>query len=508
MIRRILGTISAFILVLAIVSTAVASNGTQIGTVGAKSTAMGSAFRGLSDDWSAGFFNPAGITQFGKWNIGLSAGFIMPRGSYQAYPYPAFPSPAHVTDKVDASAQNFLVPALGVFYKATEKLSVGLSVYAPFGLGTEWDLFKVPAGFGVPSAISKEKESFSDHQVIDIQPTAAYKFSEKLSIGLGVSYITGKMTIDQVLLPLNPLLANMTAINGGLAMISAMDPRVPSSLTWSSDFNRLIAESNLDGSGTAYGANLGILFKPLEKLSIGVSGRYCTDLKLKGDMKTKVTLPLNAANYQALTTAAADVAALDPASSALLTQAAGAFSGHPYVDQEVKDIEADLPLPWTIGAGIAFKPSCCWTITADASMTNWEAWDKIEIMKNGAKLNELELFWKNTLEIGAGVEFKAVKMEGSELFLRAGGYTVDSPVPNTTMNPTLLDPTRRYVATAGIGFCMGKVSVDVAFEHVFFGDKDIPASEYNIGAEGYPLNYAGMYKFNANVITLATTISL
>jgi hypothetical protein len=41
-----------------------------------------------------------------------------------------------------------------------------------------------------------------------------------------------------------------------------------------------------------------------------------------------------------------------------------------------------------------------------------------------------------------------------------------------------------------------------------FKEKDILASEYNIGAEGFPLNYAGKYNFNANVITLATTISL
>jgi len=55
---------------------------------------------------------------------------------------------------------------------------------------------------------------------------------------------------------------------------------------------------------------------------------------------------------------------------------------------------------------------------------------------------------------------------------------------------------------------MGKISVDVAFEHVIFGEKDIPASEYEIGAEGYPTNFAGKYNFNANVITIATTIKL
>jgi hypothetical protein len=77
------------------------------------------------------------------------------------------------------------------------------------------------------------------------------------------------------------------------------------------------------------------------------------------------------------------------------------------------------------------------------------------------------------------------------------------------MNPTLLDPTRRYIATAGIGLTFGKISIDLAFEHVFFGDKDIPASEYVFDPEkGYAENYAGKYKFNANVFTLATTINL
>lgn len=510
MIRRILVTLSAVILVLALVSTAVASNGTQIGTVGAKSTAMGSAFRGLSDDWSAGFFNPAGITQFGKWNIGASAGLIMPRGSYQAYPYPMLPSPALVTGPVDATAKNFVVPALGVFYKATEKLSVGLSVYAPFGLGTEWDLFKIPAGYGNAKAISKEKESYSDHQVIDIQPTVAYKFSEKLSIGAGFSYIWGKMTLDQVNLAVNPvsLPANWALVSMVPVLMGGTTP-----WAWNSDQNRIIAETNLDGDGTAIGGNVGLLFKPSEKISIGLSGRFSSDLKLKGDMTQTIAYPGDLAKYQTLVALATALAASgDPvkmAQAAQLQTAAGVFSGA-NVPTTFKNISANLPLPWTIGAGIALKPTSRWTLTADASLSNWSAWDEIVIDKGTeAGTDKMLENWKNTLELGAGLEFKAVQKEGSELFLRAGGYTVDSPVPNATMNPTLLDPARRYVATAGVGLTMGKVSIDFAFEHVFFGDKDIPASEYVFDpAKGYAENYAGIYKFNANVFTIATTISL
>lgn len=482
-----------------------ASNGTQIGTVGAKSTSMGSAFRGLADDWSAAYFNPAGITQFGKWNIGASAGIIMPRGSYQAYPYPAYPSPALTTNNVDATAKNFLIPALGIFYKATEKLSVGLGVFAPFGLGTEWDFFSIPANYGNTNAISKEKESFSDHQAIDIQPTIAYKFSDKLSVGLGLKYTWGKMTIDQVMLPLTSAIIYgetqgtipMPMINALLAGIGGVSQLLQTPL----DPNRLIVEESLDGDGSAYGGNVGILFKPIEKLSIGLSGRFSTALKLKGSFKLTAGMP----NFQNEVAVMLGAKQIDAATAGLLNSK---FNGTNLSMVDIDDIEADLPLPWTIGGGIAFRPCTRWTITADASLTNWKSWDKIVLEQNGTEINELPLNWKNTMEVGAGVQFKAVQKEGSELFLRAGGYTVDSPVPNSNMNPTILDPARRYIVTAGIGFCIGKINIDFAYERVMFDNKDIPASEYNMGPEGYPMNYAGKYKFNANVITIATTLSL
>ena len=108
MSRRILSVL----MLLALVSSVFASNGTQIGTVGAKSTAMGSAFRGLADDWSAAYFNPAGATQFGKWEIGFSAGMIMPRGSYEAYLYPVAPFAGMKTGAVDATI-NFDAPTQG-----------------------------------------------------------------------------------------------------------------------------------------------------------------------------------------------------------------------------------------------------------------------------------------------------------------------------------------------------------------------------------------------------------
>lgn len=516
MSRRILSVL----MLLALVSSVFASNGTQIGTVGARSTAMGSAFRGLADDWSTVYYNPAGATQFGKWEIGFSAGMIMPRGSYEAYPYPAAPFTGMKSGAVDATARNFLVPALGIFYKPCEKWTVGLGVYAPNGLGTEWDLFDTPAGYG-PSAMTKEKELYSDHQVIDIQPTVAYKVTDKFSVGLGVKYTWGKMVMDQVAFPYNPLLersevapgiimSSWEQINAGLSQIHVLDPRVPANLPWNEDWNRLIATSNLDGSGSAFGANLGLLYKVSDKLSVGLSGRYSTDLKLKGSMKTLLILPTNASYMQALGLASQDVAAMDPAKAAKLMEAAGAFSGQPYPDatEDIDGIEADLPLPWVAGIGVAYKPICKLTLTADVSLTNWSAWDEVEVKKGDDVLQTLLLDWENTMEIGVGAEYLAWDAGCKKLFVRLGGYTVPSPVPDETMNPTLLDPNTRTVVTGGLGLHMGKLAVDLAYENVMFGEKDI--TEYNPvdSPDGMYENFAGKYNFHANVFTLAVSYSI
>jgi opacity protein-like surface antigen len=100
-------------------------------------------------------------------------------------------------------------------------------------------------------------------------------------------------------------------------------------------------------------------------------------------------------------------------------------------------------------------------------------------------------------------------MDSKKLFLRAGGYTVPTPVPDESMNPTLLDPNTRTIATLGVGLVMGKVTVDLAYERVMFGDKDLAASAYVFNAtKGYQENFPGKYSFNANVFTLGVGLSL
>ena len=60
------------------------SNGLSLNGVGSRASAMGTAYVGLADDWSAVFFNPAGLIQMKEDNLSLFITNIMPSGTYKS----------------------------------------------------------------------------------------------------------------------------------------------------------------------------------------------------------------------------------------------------------------------------------------------------------------------------------------------------------------------------------------------------------------------------------------
>jgi long-chain fatty acid transport protein len=313
--------------------------------------------------------------------------------------------------------------------------------------------------------------------VIDVQPTFAYKISDKISVGLGVSYVWGKMTIDQVKLLPNPVFA-VPALNGLAPYLNG-------------DQTRVIVENNLEGDGSTFGFNGGLLFNITDKFSIGLSGRYMLDLKLKGTMAQTIA-GMNEPEILATLNAI-------PAANLGLTEAekqqllAMYLPGNTSVED---DVEAELPLPMTIGGGLAFKVTPKLTLTADVSYTDWKSWDDIVVTVEGTEETvTMREDWSNTIEMGAGAEFLATK----KLAVRAGYYTADTPVPDETMNPTILDPNRRHVITGGLGLNLGNWEFNLAGEYVLFGDKTV--DEYGFDDRGIAENYAGLYQFKATVIT-------
>jgi len=146
-------------------------------------------------------------------------------------------------------------------YQITNDLVAGFGVYNPYGLGTEW-----PANWSGRFITTKV-----DLQTFFFTPTLAYKFGDKFSLGVGMNYATGKVTLKSVL----------------------SDPFDPH------------ANVSIEANGTGIGWNVGALYKASNELSIGVS--YRSQVKIDangtatfdpfrsvypaGDVSSSLTLP-------------------------------------------------------------------------------------------------------------------------------------------------------------------------------------------------------------------------
>jgi long-chain fatty acid transport protein len=134
---------------------------------------LGNAYAGsaaVADNASTIYYNPAGMTQLGS-GIQLSVGVTGVGPSYE------YRDQAGVKSGGDAGGWA-AVPNAYMSGQLTKDLFVGLGISAPFGLSTEYDAGWVGAGQAIKSEI----------KTININPSIAYRVSDKVSLGFGLNY--------------------------------------------------------------------------------------------------------------------------------------------------------------------------------------------------------------------------------------------------------------------------------------------------------------------------------
>lgn len=207
-----------------------------------------------------------------------------------------------------------------------------------------------------------------------------------------------------------------------------------------------------DLKGWAASGTFGLLVKPSEMFSFGLSYKLPFTAKLSGD----VTIP--------------------------------ALEESPYPSVDTGTREAAWPM-W-LGGGIAFKPTNKLTITADVQWTNWEKLQTIPITFENSDWNYLfgpggpydrvdELLWKDTFQYRFGAEYRL-----SESFaLRAGYYIDENPGPLETQN--ILLPEFKYNwFTAGFGYQSSKIVIDAAIQYGTAPDISVPLDPENYQMPG------------------------
>ncbi len=211
------------------------ANGLNLNGTGAKSDAMGGAFIGLANDFSAAYWNPAGLAQIAKASFSLYGADIIPAGTYAL-------SVAGIDAK--SNPKHYLIPGVGYFQPVGKKMVVGLYLYAPSGAGANWDGADLAALTGGNPFLWNSKLG-----IFTISPSIAYKISDKFMLGGTVDINYGMLKMDQ-----------------------------PFALGQYSE--------NL--KGWAVSGTLGLLVKPVKQFSIGVSYKFPFTAKLSGD----VSIPL------------------------------------------------------------------------------------------------------------------------------------------------------------------------------------------------------------------------
>jgi len=449
------------------------AGGLALSGIGSKAIGMGGAFRGLADNWSAAYWNPAGLTQLSESEFNLMAIAINPMPEYNPDIWYGGINDSGVVTKYDVGYKNgefrypddktHFAPNLSGFYKlpSREDVAFGVAVFVPYALGSDWDLFD-PV-YGDAAGDYPEIDHKASLQVIDIHPSVAKSFMDgQLSVGAGISIMKGEIEFQKT-----DLLAT------GLPY----------------PHDNIAADAFIKGEGWGYGANFGILYKLNDKLQIGISGKTPTTLKTDGD----VDIALYSIDNDYLH----DVA-LGECNNAVDSVAVD------FIFSSVEDgprtwsreATAELKLPADIGLGFAYQASEKLMLTMDFTYTLWSALDSIIIDMDGTAppahdptdtLLVIRTKWEDIFRFSIGGQYQVI----DPFALRFGFYLDPSPIPDETFSPLFMDIGSKYSGNLGASIKLKEWEIGYNFEYIHFAERNLPYDDY-IGSSFD--NYPGVFK--------------
>jgi long-chain fatty acid transport protein len=429
-----------------------AGGGFALPGVGSKALSMGGAFRGLADDWSAAYWNPAGLAYLSNSEFNSSGYVINFRPEYTphmnlgdagyAIGYPS------VTYYPEDRA--FFLPSFSGFYKfpQIEGLTSGLAFYAPYKLQTRWDLYKPIMGFD--NTIPYPTFDHSTKILIwDIQPNVAKTFMEdKLGLGLGITIERADFELRQPVL-------------------------VPTDYPRPYDFFPVDASMITNGWGVGF--NAGILYKYSPKLQFGLSYRSPVNIDLSGSMMLEIYLPnIPVENSQLV------------------------GGTKRYKDGNFK---TTLNLPGEIGFGVMYKPMEKLTLTSDLSSVNWSCLESIDTkdftltpsehdtLYLNVRDGKIPFNWKNIIRFSLGGEY----MLKEKLAVRGGYFFEKSPIPNSTFNLLIPDVGDKNSINVGLSYRINSIELGYDYQLVLYKKRDFQDLQ-DVNGDGRYDNMPGIYK--------------
>ncbi len=374
--------------------------------------ALGRAYAGVGvdgTDLSGVYYNPATMTlhpgtqiQAGFVAVGLDLAF---EGTNDY---------AGVTENGQYNTQ--AIPHGYISHQLTDSMWIGLAMTVPFGMGTEYKDDWRLANRG----ISAEVLTF------DFNPNVAWKVSDKLSLGAGMSiqYAAADLKMQDKLAGLS--------VNG-----------------------------EVDADSIAWGFNVGVMWSPLENLRFGLSYRSRVNHNADGDFT------LSGGN-----------AYVDGALGQM-----GLAQGVPY------DATATISTPAWAMATAAWDVNSLLSLYATFRWTDWSSFDTLDIKSPKGLLplggtKTVENHWQDTYLVSVGADLRFTNW----WTFRAGiGYetsAVDDPKYRTAIIP---DADRLWLALGSSFKATKNMQIDVSAAWLHgIGERNLWSSDGSNPTEGTP----------------------
>ncbi len=379
------------------------ANGLNLNGLGTRAVSMGGAFIGLADDFSLVYWNPAGAGFLKQPLFGSYLTDLIPVNKYQVT------IPPDLSIKAETRLSHYLGFMVAYYRPLNDRLTVGIGVYTPSGLGANWrgeDFQEMTAGVAY--------DWTSKVGLFTISPTIAWMISDRLSVGANLNINYGMFSLKRW--------AGEVDMGEGPMDLGQYDETL---------------------HGWGFGLTLGVLARPADWVSAGLTVKTVSTVKFKG---TAEMIYLGYAGY--------------PDSS---------------------DLRRNIRWPWFVGGGVALRPVEDLVVTADLQWTGWSALKSLDttyldpfwnLMMSEAGNDSILLDWKDRWQLRFGLEYRLTP----EFSFRAGYYSDPSPAPDYTMN-ILLPSFDFHSFNTGAGYEIKGLSLNWGLEFLSGKKREVTFEE-------------------------------
>jgi long-chain fatty acid transport protein len=240
--------------------------------------------------------------------------------------------------------------------------------------------------------------------------------------------------------------------------------------------NQAYDQFGFKGDGWAVGYDVGVLWKPIEQVSLGAAFKSASSFNFSGSTEyyNNVAYPPGVPTpFQA-----------------------------PAFPTQTSDANANFEFPLDVACGISYRPTTNWNFEFNADYTDWSSLGVVTIHQaNGGALGlpqsiPLALNWQGSWYYEVG----ATRYLGKNWSVSAGYIYNQNSVPDATYNPLVADLNRQFISV-GAGYKGEHFSLDIAYQFGFGPTRTVTGS----ASSGFapPSQTAdGQYEFLSHAVFL------